>query len=528
MKHIFIFISLLSVLIIPTVLWSQTNIEANCMDCPTFMPDNFVDTFGIIVCGAANNDLAHPVQRLCKVNISFDHEYLGDLSMDIISPAGQVVKLVGPVGLFGETNGTSWDIGFVPCSEVPQPDPTHLAVWSNMLWSVGETGSGTYHPVSGCLEAFNTGPVNGIWRVAVLDNQAQDVGNLLDISLEFCDDTPVDSLSQALPLAQGQVSALGNWGVTLKDLSLDAAGIEIDWDDNSLETIQQAGSSLSHNYMQTGLYNVRITAINCNGSDDQYFPVEVVGGPPTASFEIVPFDSICVGDSYSIKVINPVQVDMLEWEFPKGQIAAVGGTTFNLPAQFEAISDTVLLRMSNSFGATEVNFPLWVFDIPQATFETFINGNGNYTFVANDTNVDSTVWIINGQVVATNIDTLNYASNASDLLVEHIVYNYCGVDAAVTNIFVDVVELAPKGAEINIAPNPTQDGWIGVRSAMEFPSTANWEIVNTLGQSITTGVIDLPAGRQTRPIHVGDLPVGQYFLLVNAASFAKRVPFMVK
>lgn len=47
------------------------------------------------VYGIAIDDLSDPNQGLCSVEISFEHEFLGDLSISLESPDGQIIDLVG-------------------------------------------------------------------------------------------------------------------------------------------------------------------------------------------------------------------------------------------------------------------------------------------------------------------------------------------------------------------------------------------------------------------------------------------------
>lgn len=171
----------------------QTNAQdCTCTNCPQFMPDNFMGNFTINVMGAANNQLGQNGQGVCGVTINFDHEYIGDLSIVLTSPGGQSVQLIGPIGLFGMTDFTSWDIAFVPCNDPAAPDPGFAQQWSNnQPWGLFGNYSGTYYPNQGCLENFNSGPVNGTWTLTVTDGQANDVGNFYDYEIIFCDPTGI-------------------------------------------------------------------------------------------------------------------------------------------------------------------------------------------------------------------------------------------------------------------------------------------------------------------------------------------------
>lgn len=137
--------------------------------------------------GVVANDLSLPAQGVCGVTLHFEHEFIGNLQIELISPAGQSIVLTGPQTNSNFTNGTEWNVDFVPCSSVPIPDSGFPNTWNNVApWSIGADYSGSYHPFFGCLEDFNTGPVNGIWQVHILNGPFY-TGQLIGFSLEFCD-----------------------------------------------------------------------------------------------------------------------------------------------------------------------------------------------------------------------------------------------------------------------------------------------------------------------------------------------------
>ncbi|MBL7828538.1 MAG: proprotein convertase P-domain-containing protein, partial [Saprospiraceae bacterium] len=162
------------------------------------MPDNFMGDFLINVMGATNPTLGQNGQGVCGVNMTFDHEYLGDLSIVLTSPSGQSVTLVGPIGLFGGTDFTTWNVSFVPCGDPANPDPGFSAQWNNNQgWGLFGNYTGSYYPNNGCLENFNSGPVNGTWTLTVTDGQAVDVGNFINYEIIFCDPDGIQCFSCA-------------------------------------------------------------------------------------------------------------------------------------------------------------------------------------------------------------------------------------------------------------------------------------------------------------------------------------------
>lgn len=156
------------------------------------------------VFGAQSNDLADPVQGVCEVTLHFKHEYVSNLEIQLISPAGQIVSLVGFRTNNSLTSGSVWDVTFIPCANTPVPDPGIPGQWSSIApWNIGNIYTGRYHPAGGCLEDFNLGSVNGNWQLHIT-NGAFYEGDFLGFSIKFCDDSgltcvpcePVSSLMQ--------------------------------------------------------------------------------------------------------------------------------------------------------------------------------------------------------------------------------------------------------------------------------------------------------------------------------------------
>jgi subtilisin-like proprotein convertase family protein len=170
----------------------------SCTDCPQYLPDLFQGNFNISVQGAANNILGQNGQGVCAVHLHFNHEYLGDLQIILTAPSGQTDTLVGPLGLFGATTFTNWDVTFVRCSDLAMPTSGFNSVWDNgQNWGTFGDYMGSYYPHTGCLEDFNTGPVNGTWTLTIQDNQKNDTGNLLGWEIVFCDHTGINCFSCA-------------------------------------------------------------------------------------------------------------------------------------------------------------------------------------------------------------------------------------------------------------------------------------------------------------------------------------------
>ncbi|MEO5907100.1 MAG: proprotein convertase P-domain-containing protein, partial [Saprospiraceae bacterium] len=165
------------------------SIQAQCVTSGAqLIPDNGTLIIEFFVSGLTDSDLASPTQGICAVELDFMHEYLGDLTVSLVSPAGTVVQLIGPVTTaIGATNLTRWNISFLPCLTSVTPDAGFTDVWSNeQSWLAFTPYSGSYHPQTGCLENFSVGSANGLWRLIVQDNNLFEVGTITSASLIFC------------------------------------------------------------------------------------------------------------------------------------------------------------------------------------------------------------------------------------------------------------------------------------------------------------------------------------------------------
>jgi len=191
----------LNFLLFSFVLLSTGHLQAQgggceCTNCPQFMPDLFIGSFPITVQNASNPTLGQNGQGVCGVIVHFNHTAICDITITLTSPSGQTVTLVGPIGQFctsGGNAGTDWNVLFLPCGDPSvAPDPGFTPTWNNnQPWGGGNSYSGSYYPFSGCLQNF-TGPVNGTWTLTVVDGQANDVGNLLDYEIIFCDPSGIN------------------------------------------------------------------------------------------------------------------------------------------------------------------------------------------------------------------------------------------------------------------------------------------------------------------------------------------------
>lgn len=183
--------------LLSTSVSAQETNSCPCENCPGLIEDAVgFREYSINIFNVKNNDLANPTQCVSKVGIQFKHEYVGDLVVELVSPAGQVVQLMGDVsfaaGELGQTDSRTFDISFVGNGMPAIPDNGYENRWNNdQEWTGIGTLNGSYLPFQGELSDFNQGRVNGTWTLRVGDFQLErnDEGELLDFYVEFCDPT---------------------------------------------------------------------------------------------------------------------------------------------------------------------------------------------------------------------------------------------------------------------------------------------------------------------------------------------------
>jgi gliding motility-associated-like protein len=148
---------------------------------------------------AFNDDLSHPAQGVCGVAVKFRHGRVGGLGLTLTSPDGTAIQLVGSNGSCNTwTPIALWDILFSPCAEDCIPDTLNGCSYPCVFngcpidcpWA-NANYSGTYHPYQGCLEDFDSGPVNGQWCLSIDNNAQFNGGVILDFQIILCDQSGI-------------------------------------------------------------------------------------------------------------------------------------------------------------------------------------------------------------------------------------------------------------------------------------------------------------------------------------------------
>ncbi len=141
-----------------------------------------------------SNDLSSSTQGICGVNIKFNHSSVEVMRIDLVSPAGTTVNLIGPATVNGSnTQFINWDVAFRPCGFPVSPDENFDDQWNNNNdWAGFSNYEGSYFPANGCLESFDTGTANGNWALIVEDLGSPANGLIESFELIFCDPAGLD------------------------------------------------------------------------------------------------------------------------------------------------------------------------------------------------------------------------------------------------------------------------------------------------------------------------------------------------
>ena len=117
------------------LLFTSSNLlaQACAVNGPIVVSSQGVTEITFEVSGLANADLSTALQSLCTVELSFTHNSVSTMEIDIISPAGQSVNLVGPgnVNSLGSTQFIQWDVVFAASNFAANPDGAFGDRWDN-------------------------------------------------------------------------------------------------------------------------------------------------------------------------------------------------------------------------------------------------------------------------------------------------------------------------------------------------------------------------------------------------------------
>lgn len=325
------------------------------------------------VSDAVNNDLLDPNQGVCGVELHFQHEYVSNLQIELISPSGQKVLLVGFPSSNTNTNGSDWTVTFVPCSQIPIPDPGIPGIWSNTSpWGIGNNYSGSYHPAMGCLEDFNSGPVNGIWKIHILNGSFYE-GDFLGFKLIFCDDQGIDCYVCEPLIGELQKDSL-NFCENDTDLInyLPAVNFPAGEPDTNLyflrfmivsqDIIQYIGESPDFSSLSPGLYQVYSISYLKRFKTELN---DLVGKHIDQLRNMILGGLVCAGISNDFINLRIWPIYYLSL----GKITLCAGDTFRLAGNYYLSDSLITLKFQNQHGCDSIIAADLHFLKPQVKFE---------------------------------------------------------------------------------------------------------------------------------------------------------------
>lgn len=139
------------------------------------------------------------VDDLNLTNLNINHTWVGDLRVELTSPAGTTITIFANPG-GGDCDGNNVQLGF------DDEATSAYTVFDQTCNNTNPSISGDFQPLEP-LSTFNGEPANGIWTLTVNDDVNQDGGELLSWGLDICNTVPEDL--SVFPSAEAVESCLG-------------------------------------------------------------------------------------------------------------------------------------------------------------------------------------------------------------------------------------------------------------------------------------------------------------------------------
>ncbi len=511
----------------------STDTICGCSNCPLTIPDLAFGDYIYSVGDISNNDLASPTQGVCGVRVQFEHGYIGDITMELVSPAGQSVQLVGPTGFFNATDADNWDIGFTGCNGNASPDPGFAAVWNNnQAWGIGGNYTGIYYPANGCLEDFNTGTVTGDWTLRVFDIQSSDTGVVYRFEMMFCDMNGISCQPCSNPpQALFTTTNIGSWSVGVQNQT--TGGIkqfQIDFGDG----FSASGHSIPtfHTYTDTGTFQIRLLAINECGVDTLVQSVHIQGALPIVFVTAQPMTG-CVPLEVQLGAAFFSEVDQWHWicpgASPASSFEAEPVVTYSTPGDY-----LITLIVSNAFGSDTLEDVVAIealTGLVNPSFSTQVIGDS--IICTNTTqNATSFFWTINnGNPVGIDTSPQVFEVDSSGVYtIALTVSNICETAVVLNTVTVIIAgekSLEDSGWQFALSPNPN-DGRFNLGVVSPENAVARLSVLNTLGEEVFVENIQAVEGKNMYPVGLGELPTGLYSLRFGTEKGGAVLRFVVR
>lgn len=412
---------------------------------PLAIPDNSFTTSTLEV------TLEAVISEVNVNNLRIDHTYIGDLRVELTSPAQTTVVLFDRIGFPEAPFGCGGEDVLLDFSDNAMSSTTELEGTCN---DNGFGAQGSYQPIDPLL-AFAGEPTQGTWTLRIFDNAQQDVGTLVSWELDLCSSLPASDLS--LNLVNAPSAACASSPIAL---------------------VLDVGPDFGDDFTTDLLLNDNnfITFTTDFDSENRQLTINIPGlfafqpGQNEIQVILTTNDEDANGISLSITRLNPPLLPVL--------VSPAVGATFGS-------QETISYSWQETSGAQEyiIQFSASE-DFSSILSQSTVTGTSFESLPPDGT--DQFFW----RVISTN-GCGDGVSAGRRITIE-------------TNATVDLA-----GGQITVLPNPTF-GQLFLETSPNWTETVQYRLFGTNGRLHQQGV--LPPGAQRYPLDLATLPAGVYWL----------------
>jgi gliding motility-associated-like protein len=319
--------------------------------------ENEVFEFTLTIDSIDVDDLSDPSQGLCAVTIEYEHQSVADMLIELESPAGQIITLVGPIANSDLTFFTQWNISFLPCAATPDPDLDFDDTYSNLYsWGVLGEANGSYYPYSGCLEDFDDGTITGDWTIKVRDQGLFYSGEIQSITLFFCNPAGLSCLDCSVPESELTSDSLtyctADQNPSSPDIgfnpTFDSSFHQVWYSFNQDDSLIQTTSSFSLDSLEAGDYELCLWTVEKSDSSNFHALLDTINQYDSL-LQAVETEEICAqpGSCVPLTLIDNLDTLQIDTILCEGE-------------ELVFMADTILTSGQFSFEDTSSTCPLTI------------------------------------------------------------------------------------------------------------------------------------------------------------------------
>jgi PKD repeat protein len=275
----------------------------------------------------------------------------------------------------------------------------------------------------------------------------------------------------------------------------------------------------------TGNYIIILTAINECGQNSYTQEVTVSGTAPLTGFTVNNIEG-CV--PYTLTLEDATIGNPTVWEWAMPGASPNTSTAQNPTVTYNQVGNyTVSLKTSNIYGTNSVikeNFisvgtaPSAIFNIQitdfQVVFENLSNNGNNFS------------WDFGDGTTSTEFNPVHVYTQNGAYTVTLLSANNCGASTLQKTVTILVVSLPETFdfQQFKLFPNPNT-GQFTVSIEGKNANFLDFELLNTIGQSLMKRRVDFKNGNLQEEFDLGDLPAAVYVLKIahNGSAMYKKV-----